>query len=316
MKHVFLHFSWVVFSLLALIAVACSAVPPSSNGASNPPAAQEPPAPAEEIKNPLKGFPCQMLMENDEAYEDCLRDNKPDASAPAAKPLPKLPELAPAEKCFEPGTYGAIDMAQPSDQKFLDLMRRHKVRTIMRYYDWVAESIKGKTPKADELSGIFANGFYFAGVFQHYNSSESTFQNKSRPAIDAARILELAKQWRQPKGSAVYVGFDGDFTFKLIEPYAKDIAARIRAGGYRVGMYGSGANCQALEAAGLIDRSNDKSKKPLCMIAASSWGWRGTKALLPTGNYVLAQYVNKKCGGKSLDYDVTYAVDFGQWVPQ
>ncbi|MFA7333637.1 MAG: glycoside hydrolase domain-containing protein [Kiritimatiellia bacterium] len=311
----------VAFLLLPLL-FACTTTPPKSDGVLNPPAelaregaGHEPPAPAEEeeIKNPLRGFPCQLLMENDEAYRECLRDNKPDASAPAAKPLP---ELAAGEKCFEPGTYGAVDLAQPTDQKFLELMRRHKVHTIMRYYDWEKESIRGKTPKADELARIFGSGFYFAGVFQHYNSSESTFRDASRPAIDAARILELAKLWRQPKGSAVYVGFDGDFPFKLIASYAKGVCTRIRAGGFRCGMYGSGGNCKDLIAAGLIDRSTDKSKKPLCMIAASSWAWRGTKALLPTGEYALAQTVNKKCGGKSLDYDAAKVFDFGQWVPQ
>lgn len=238
------------------------------------------------------------------------------APADIQKKLERLPELKPAAQCFTPGHYGAIDMAQPSDQAFLNLMRQHKVETIMRYYDWVAESIKGKTPKADELARIFDNGFSFAAVFQHFNSSESTFRNKERPAIDAARIEELAKLWKQPKGSAVYVGYDGDFPFALVKGYATEMASRIRAMGFRVGMYGSGENCKQLTDAGLIDRSRSSSKKPLCMIAASSYGWRGTTAILKSGEYALAQYVNKKCGGKSLDWSSVNVTEFGQWRPE
>lgn len=277
MRHVFLHCSWLVVCLLALVISACTADVPDA------------------LKGPTPA---------------------PVVTPAPVKPGAPYPALAPADKCFEPGAYGAVDLAQPTDQKFLNLMRGHRVDTIMRYYDWVKESISGKTPKADELARIFATGFSFAGVFQHYNSSESTFRDSGRPAIDAARIGELAKLWKQPKGSAVYVGYDGDFPYSVIQSYAKDIGARIRAMGFRVGMYGSGGNCKALAAAGLIDRSSSAGKKPLCMLAASSWGWRETKAVLASGEYVLAQYVNKKCGGKSMDWSKVNSLDFGQWVPQ
>ena len=227
--------------------------------------------------------------------------------------LPKPPP--PAEPCFPVGQYKAIDIAQPTDTKFLYTMRQHGVETIIRYYDWAQESIKGKTPKAEELAVIKAAGLKFMAVFQHYNSSYSTFTDPKRPAIDLKRILELAKLWDQPQGSGVYIGVDGDFWTteqkSAVRNYFRPISDGLRKAGFRVGMYGSGANCLSLAAAGLIDKTGDK---PWCWIAASAHGWSGTKDVLASGKYVLAQKVNQKCAGKSLDYNIVNAEDFGAWA--
>lgn len=212
--------------------------------------------------------------------------------------------------CPRAGEYQAVDLATYTDQRFLDVGRCLGWKTIIRYYDWKQESIKGKTPTAEELKRIKASGFDFMAVFQHLNSSYSTFTNKARPAIDLARILELAKLWGQPKGSAVYIGVDGDFYTEeqkaAVRSYFKGITPGLRAAGFKVGMYGSGANCLSLKSAGLIDGD-------LCWIAASAHGWSGTKQVLASGKYSLAQKVNQKCGGKSLDYNKAQLADFGQW---
>jgi hypothetical protein len=181
------------------------------------------------------------------------------------------------------------------------------VKTIGRYYDWPGqETIKGKIPSDAEVKIINAMGFQRLHVFQHNNSSLATF-TAARGKIDAGKSLELAKKWGQPKGSAVYFGVDGDFPSAKPIEYFKAAAPIIRAAGYRVGMYGSGGNCEDLKKAGLVD-------KDLCWIAASSWGWRGTKAILAKGTgFALKQKVNQKCMGKSLDYNTVMISDFGQW---
>lgn len=221
------------------------------------------------------------------------------------------PDLGkPTAPCFEPGTYEAVDMSVPADEAFIKLMVQHKVKTVIRYYDWAVESIKGKTPKAEELALLKKYGLKTMGVFQHFNSSYSTFTDPSRPAKDLARILELAKLWGQPKGSAAYVGVDGDFWTTeqkaAVKKYFSGITPGLRAAGYRVGMYGSGANCESLRAAGLIDGD-------LCMIAGAS-GWSRTKEVLASGKYALKQRVHQKCGGKELDYNTVNLPDFGQWA--
>lgn len=226
---------------------------------------------------------------------------------------PIAPPPVPSAPCFAPGTYQAVDLAEPTDTKFLYLMRQHRVETIIRYYDWEKESIKGKTPKAEELKLIKDAPLQFLAVFQHYNSSFSTFQDPSRPAADLKRILELAKAWGQPKGSGVYIGVDGDFWTteqkSVVRNYFRPISEGLRKAGFKVGMYGSGANCLSLAAAGLIDKTEDK---PWCWIAGSS-GWSMTKDVLASGKYVLKQRVNQKCGGKSLDYNTVNAAEYGAW---
>ena len=200
-------------------------------------------------------------------------------------------------------------MAVPGDQKFFDTMKYLGVETIIRYYDWPGqESLRGKIPLAAELAAIKKNGFNFMGVFQHYNSSFSTF-TASRGKIDAGKVLGLASQWKQPKGSAVYFGVDGDFYTTAqkakVREYFTAAAPLIRAAGFRVGMYGSGANCESLREAKLIDDG-------LCWIAGSS-GWSRTKEVLASGKYALKQKVNQFCGGKSLDFNTVNKSDFGQW---
>ena len=233
----------------------------------------------------------------------------PTPSTPAPTPAPgpiTKPSAELLKGCPAPGEYQAFDMATYSDQKFLDTMRYLGMTTAIRYYDWVAETIKGKTPTLAEMALFKKNGFNFLGVFQHNSNQTATF-TAARGKIDAARILELAKLWGQPKGSAVYLGVDGDFETHIPVPYFKVAAPILRAAGFRVGMYGSGANCKNLKALGLVDGN-------LCMIAASSWGWRGTKAILAEGKgYVIAQKVNQRCGGKSIDFDKLLVPDVGQW---
>ena len=92
--------------------------------------------------------------------------------------------------------------------------------------------------------------------------------------------------------------------------YFQAITPSLRKAGYRVGMYGSGANCLSLRDAGLIDRS--ANGKPLCWISGSS-RWSRTKEVLASGQYVLHQKVNQSCSGRNLDYNTVTSADFGQW---
>lgn len=222
------------------------------------------------------------------------------------------PKVLPAG-CPEPGVYQALDIAGPVSQKLLDAAKCAGIHTIIRYYDWPgAETIKGKIPLAGEMALIKKNGFKVLFVFQHSNNKFSTFQSADRPAQDAAAILKLAKQFGQPEGSGIYVGVDGDFysasELATVRGYFSKLAPKLREAGFKVGMYGSGANCTSLQGAKLVDLP--------CWIAASSWGWSGTKAALAAGNYGLKQKVNQSCVGHGLDYNVInpkYKDVIGQW---
>ena len=236
----------------------------------------------------------------------------PSPGAPKEGALPQAPALPAGpvnlKGCPAKGEYTAIDLAEAADDTFLRTIKSLGFETVIRYYGWPGqESLKGKIPKDDEMARIRAAGFKFMAVFQHFNSSLSTFTTE-RGVIDAGKALGLAARWKQPKGSAIYFGVDGDFDSAKPITYFKAAAPIVRAAGFRVGMYGSGGNCEALKKAGLIDGD-------LCWIAASSWGWGGTKAILAKGTgYALAQKVDQNCGGKSVDFNKVLIPDFGQWT--
>lgn len=239
--------------------------------------------------------------------------------APAPAPNVKVPDncaeirkkLGPG--CPAAGKYQVIDLVAKIDRPLLEMAACQGIHTFMKYYDYQGErpwheTIKGKVPTAEELALLEEFGFSFGAVFQHNNNQLATF-TAERGKLDAERALVLAKKWGQPKGSVIRFGVDGDFKPPIA--YFAAAAPRIRSAGYRISMYGSGGNCKALKKAGLIDGD-------LCMIAASSHGWTGTKQILEEGKgYVLAQKVdirgNQNCLGKSLDYSVQLAPDAGQW---
>lgn len=240
--------------------------------------------------------------------------------SPATPPAPEIKVPAGCEAilrtmgpgCPKPGQYGAVDLVARVDQKFLEAMACAGIRTVIKYYDYEGnETIRGKIPNAAELAALKAAGFAFMGVFQHNNNNPATFTT-ARGKADAAEALRLASKWGQPDGSAIYFGADGDFAPSLVLPYFQAAAPAIRAAGYRVGVYGSGGVCKALKKAGLVDGE-------LCMVAASSWAWNGTKAILAEGKgFALKQKVdirgNQNCLGRSLDYNEVLLADFGQWA--
>jgi len=235
-------------------------------------------------------------------------------------PKYKAPTATELKGCPKAGEYEAFDISFNADRRFLEIMWILGIRTAMRYYDWQGqESIEGKIPRAAELALYKEMGFELAFVFQHNNRPYSTFADtigQDRYNRDPTEILAQAKKYGQPKDSAIYLGVDSDDHYKdpgkaAVRKYFSKIAQKLRAGGYRVGMYGSGANCLDLVAAGFIDKSA-KDGKPLCWIAGSS-GWSRTAEVLKSGRYAIKQRVNQACGGRSLDFNKLNTTDIGQW---
>ena len=297
------------YLILALFLASCTTVPVA------PPAPVETakPLPQEEEipEHPLRGFPCDLVRESDEAYAACLEDNKPEA-APVPETKLKVPANCDAILKADPGCprlgqYHAVDLATYVDRKLAEVLACVGVKTVIRYYDWPGqETIKGKMPTAAEMALLKEFGFDHLRVFQHNNSKLATF-TAARGVIDANHSIAQARAAGATPGRAIYFGADGDFKPEEIMAYFKAAAPLVRKAGFRVGMYGSGGNCEALKKAGLVDGV-------LCMIAASSWGWRGTKDILAkNAGFSLRQKVNQKCAGKSLDYNVALVQDFGQW---
>lgn len=234
------------------------------------------------------------------------------SSVPAVNPT--CPAVLPVG-CPTKGTYQAVDISEPMKELLANQLKCSGIDTIIRYYDWPGhETIKGKIPLPGELLLIKKYGFKILFVFQHNNGNINTFKDSSRPAKDFDSISQIANVYGQPKGTGVYVGVDGDFGSKdeqvAVKNYFSALAPKLRGAGFRVGMYGGGASCVTLQAAKLIDLP--------CWIAASSWGWTGTKAALDTNNFGLKQKVNQTCMGQGMDYNTVNpkTPDVGQWSLQ
>lgn len=227
--------------------------------------------------------------------------------------IPVCPPVAP-KGCPEKGVYQAVDVSEAVTPKLLDAVKCAGVHTIIRYYDWPGhESLAGKIPTDAEFKLIKQYGFNVLFVFQHYNQNFSTFTDPTRPEKDIAAIMALAKKFGQPKGSGIYIGVDGDFYTKdqmaAVKKYFGAISPALQKAGFKVGMYGGGANCLSL-------RTNGSTDLP-CWIAASSWGWSMTKQVLAANDYGMKQKVNQMCAGVSLDYNTINPkyTDVGQWKP-
>jgi hypothetical protein len=205
----------------------------------------------------------------------------------------------------------AVDLSSPVDQHFLEKMKQIGITTIIRYFDHVEETIKGKTLRRNERDLILMNGFKIAVVFQHNNDKFSTF-TPERGDADAERSLVLAHENLQPSGSAIYFGVDGPWKdpdqLDNIKSYFSRLKARLAGSGYRIGIYGSGLVCRQLIGGGFAE---------LCWLANPvTWPeyskykatrqWKLLQLRFPRGNL---------CAGHAVDFDVTNGVDteFGQF---
>jgi hypothetical protein len=225
-------------------------------------------------------------------------------------PPPPGPGPEPEASCPAPGAYQAVDLSAPVDQKFLDVMRQLRVNTVIRYYDQTNETIRGKTLKPAEVDLLARNGFDVLVVFQHNNNQLASF-TAARGTSDATRSLALAAANGQAKGSAIYFGVDGGWTaakdLAAIQGYFAKASPLVRAGGFKVGAYGSGLVCSKLLGSGLVD---------FCWLSNAK-GWPQYQAFLATNQWTMVQHLPQDCGGKNVDFNVVNADlrDLGAFRP-
>jgi len=110
----------------------------------------------------------------------------------------------------------AIDASHPlteltprNGKSGLAALRDMGIRTVIRYYDSVAETLPCKTLVPEETRALLDAGFSLLAVFQHHNDNPMTFLTPGRGTMDAQRAIELALANGQPSGSAIYFGVDG-----------------------------------------------------------------------------------------------------------
>jgi hypothetical protein len=239
-----------------------------------------------------------------------------------------------ARPVCEPGKgYVAADAAQQVTEEFLIKLKGAGIGTIIRYYDWVEETLPGKTLTRRELDLIAKVGLSVAVIFQHHNDCLCTFMTKGRGGRDARRALQLAKAFAQPAGSAIYFGVDGvdaqfltllgatglpggeaqarRFVQRYVRDYFQDVAKAMHSSGYKIGAYGSGLVCSYLLDEKLADH---------CWLANAT-AWPGYQPFEASKRWVLKQHpTTRKADCFGIEVDLNSAngttAEFGQWRPR
>lgn len=185
------------------------------------------------------------------------------------------------------------------------------VWTIIRYYAREAQEIlPEKRLKPAEASEIIAAGFSIGVVYQYFNNVRENIV-AARGRQDAEYAVEhAAVAQKQPKGSAIYFGIDGDWTDAAarmgIAGYFQSVRDAFAGSGYKVGAYGSGATLAFLENEGLADMT----------WLAYPQGWSGSASYFDARNWRLFQCaLETRIGSLPIDANIVNPrfADFGQW---
>lgn len=214
-----------------------------------------------------------------------------------------------ASKCPNPVKAKGADLSLQITDKFLKTIKAAGVTTIARYYDYPDETLPGKTLTQPEVDLVAARGMKLVVIFQHHNDHFESF-TPERGDGDATRAVELAAEFKQPTGSAIYFGVDGDWEGDAeqakILAYFQAAHAKVAPAGYRVGVYGSGLTCQKLKAAGVVS---------LCWLPGAML--EGLDWALSNDAWQLWQQKQSLCGGVDIDMDRInkWQPDAGQWAP-
>jgi hypothetical protein len=133
------------------------------------------------------------------------------------------------------------------------------IKTVIRYYSRDT-GVPEKRLTRQESKAFAAAGMRLAIVHEAKHGDQIGSFSPSLGEADAAYARQYAANViNQPEGSAIYFGVDLDATVdqitNCIVPYFQSVAAAMTAANglstYKVGIYGSGASCEAVLSAGL-----------------------------------------------------------------
>jgi Domain of unknown function (DUF1906) len=172
--------------------------------------------------------------------------------APPLRQAPHLKKVATFDRSAYKGPLG-IDLAMDTSN-VVEELRGGRIDFVARYYRQPTSSLPALSPQ--EARKLHSLGLKIVAVWEH-NSPDPENLSYSSGYSDASSAYQQAKAVGQPAGSAIY--FAIDFNARELEPakeYFRGIAAGLTAasGGraeYHIGVYGSGAVCDAIKRAGL-----------------------------------------------------------------
>jgi hypothetical protein len=107
----------------------------------------------------------------------------------------------------EPGKgYVAADTAQQVSEEFLLKLKGAGIDTIIRYCDWVEETLPGKTLTRRERDLIAKAGLSVAVIFQHHNDCLYTFMTMGRGGRDEGEHADVNRRRVHPLEGAPNFG--------------------------------------------------------------------------------------------------------------
>jgi hypothetical protein len=154
-------------------------------------------------------------------------------------------------------------------------LQADQVTTVIRYLTTSRGSSKLVTPA--EAKVLTAAGIRLGLVFEVYGGADNVDDIDAKDGvIDAQFCLQYVPTLGAPTDGTVVIFFacDTDFSAARIQsmvlPYFAAIATELKDSGYRIGVYGSGAVCKAVCAAGYASAA----------WLSGSMGWTGSRDYL------------------------------------
>jgi Domain of unknown function (DUF1906)/Bacterial SH3 domain len=193
---------------------------------------------------------------------------------------------------------------------FATALVQARVKTVIRYYSRDTPSSTKRLTLRE--AGQFAAAGLRIGIVHESRAGNTigafTAQSGSLEGVYARNYA--AKIIGQPADSAIYFGADVDATAAQVNsnilPYFKAVAAAFGPDptlpSYQIGVYGSGATCDAVLSAGLASHA----------WLAQSTGWRGYKAFLQSKKWSLLQGIGPAVAGVACDPNQASG-DFGDF---
>lgn len=164
-----------------------------------------------------------------------------------------------------------------------------------------------KLLKRPEAEALHKAGLKIFSFYQDAHTSDDAF-SYCIGYKDAGYALQRAGQAGQPSGSAIYFAVDYDASANSVKtriiPFFEGVRDRLAGTGYKIGVYGSGAVCQAI-------KQDNNLAVYSCL--AKSTGYRGSAEYKKNKKYDLLQGEYVMVSGVQFDLQTSRGKNFGQW---
>lgn len=202
-----------------------------------------------------------------------------------------------------------IDTNHDTTRKLAQL-KAGGIMTIIRYINPLGTSGE-KTVKPAEAKAIAEAGLRLGLVCEGWGGTQGRGVDRASGDRDGERCRDYAKTIGAPAGACVYFAVDVDMTnaqiTTLARPYFEEIKKDFEGSGFRVGVYGPGAVCDAMQKANLAELT----------WLSNAMGWNGSRAYRDSGRWNLLQHLPMTVAGLDTDPDDInpQRSDIGDFVP-